>query len=74
MPQDRPAHPALAGAMVTYSVAGLTGLQLQDELWNRRKYRVREEGGPHVRQSVHYYNSPEEIEGTLEVVRNLAGK
>jgi len=67
-----PLHPALAGAMVTYGVAGATGRELQDELWNRKKIRVREQGGPLVRQSVHLYNSPEEIEGTLEVARLLA--
>jgi selenocysteine lyase/cysteine desulfurase len=69
-----PLHPALAGAIVTYGVAGLTGQQLQDELWNRKKFRVRAQSGPLVRQSVHYYNSPEEIEGTLDVVRSLAAK
>ncbi len=67
-----PVHPALAGSIVTYSVAGLTGVQLQDELWSRKKYRVREGGGGLVRQSVHYYNSPEEIAGTLEFVKSLA--
>jgi selenocysteine lyase/cysteine desulfurase len=69
-----PLHPALAGAIVTYGVRGLTAMQLQDELWHRKKYRVRAQLGPLVRQSVHYYNSPEEIEGTLEVVRFLATK
>ena len=66
-----PTHPDLAGAIVNYGVAGVTGWDLQDALWNRKKYRVRA-GGPSVRQSVHYYNSPEEIEGTLEVVKALA--
>jgi len=68
-----PTHPALAGAIVNYGVTGVTGLALQDELWNRKKYRVRA-GGPSVRQSVHLYTSPEEIEGTLEVVRTLAAR
>jgi selenocysteine lyase/cysteine desulfurase len=67
-----PQHPALAGGMVTYGVTGVTGLELQDQLWNRKKIRVRAQGDPGVRQSVHYYNSPEEIAGTLEVVRALA--
>jgi selenocysteine lyase/cysteine desulfurase len=39
-----PLHPALASAIVNYGVAGLTGLELQDELWNRKKYRVRAGG------------------------------
>jgi len=50
----------------------VTGLQLQDELWNRKKYRVLAQSGPLVRQSVHLYNSPDEIAGTLEVVNSLA--
>jgi isopenicillin-N epimerase len=69
-----PLHPALAGALISYGVAGVTGLQLQDELWSRKKYRVRSQGGAMVRQSVHLYNSPEEIAGTLEVVRSLAAR
>jgi isopenicillin-N epimerase len=66
-----PTHPALAGAMVTYGVAGTSGLKLQDELWKRKKFRVRMQSEELVRQSVHFYNSPDEIDGTLEVVRSL---
>jgi selenocysteine lyase/cysteine desulfurase len=69
-----PLNPALAGAIVTYGVAGVTGSELMDELWKRKKYRVRAQGGSLVRQSVHFYNSPEEIDGTLEVVKSLAAK
>ncbi len=70
-----PTHPELAGAMVTYRVEGMTGSQLQDELWNRRKIRVRKMGAKNsVRQSVHIYNSPEEIDATLEIVRDLAAR
>ena len=67
-----PTHPALAGAMVTYGLSGVTGHQLQDELWNRKKIRARAQADEGVRQSVHIYNSPEEIDATLEVVRSLA--
>jgi selenocysteine lyase/cysteine desulfurase len=66
-----PVHSELAGAMVTYGVDGLTGTQLQDELWNRKKLRPRSVGEG-VRTSVHIYNSPEEIDAMLEIVRALA--
>jgi selenocysteine lyase/cysteine desulfurase len=68
-----PLHPELAGAIVTYGVTGVPCQKLQDELWNRKKYRVRAQSQESVRQSVHYYNSPREIEETLEVVKSLAG-
>jgi selenocysteine lyase/cysteine desulfurase len=69
-----PVHPELAGAMVTYRVNGITGPQLMDEMW-KRKIRVRSMGGENgVRQSVHIYNSPEEIDATLEIVRALAAQ
>jgi isopenicillin-N epimerase len=68
-----PVHPELAGAIVTYGVTGVACQVLQDQLWNRKKYRVRAQSQELVRQSVHYFNSPQEIEGTLEVVRSLAG-
>jgi selenocysteine lyase/cysteine desulfurase len=67
-----PANLSLAGAMVTYGIKGVSGQTLQDELWQRKKYRVRSQSDILVRQSVHLYNSPEEIKGTLEVVRALA--
>ena len=60
--------------MVTYSVEGVTGAALQDGLWNRKKIRVREQSGGAVRQSVHFYNSLEEINWTLEEVKMLSGK
>lgn len=69
-----PVHPELVGAMVTYRVNGVTGPQLMDEMW-KRKIRVRSMGGENgVRQSVHIYNSPEEIDATLAVVRTVAIK
>jgi selenocysteine lyase/cysteine desulfurase len=70
-----PVHPELASAIVTYRVNEIAGPQLQDELWNRKKIRVRSQGNElGVRQSVHIYNSPEEIDATLDIVRTLAAK
>jgi selenocysteine lyase/cysteine desulfurase len=69
-----PTHPSLAGAIVTYGLADLPGGNLMDELWKQKKIRVRAQSGSLVRQSVHYYNSPKEIDVTLDVVRSLAAK
>ena len=66
-----PTHPAMAGAIVTYGLSGVGGPELMDQLWARKKIRVRAQDAKLVRQSVHLYNSPEEIDATLEVARAL---
>ena len=64
-----PTHPALACGIVTWGLTGVKGAQLMDELWNRGKIRVRAVDDAAVRQSTHLYNSPEEIDATLEIAR-----
>lgn len=67
-----PTEPALACSIVNYGVDKVEGTKLMDELWARKKIRVRSQGGTAVRQTSHIYNSPAEIDATLEVVRELA--
>jgi selenocysteine lyase/cysteine desulfurase len=66
-----PTHPAMACGIVTWGVQGIAGPALMDELWTRKKVRVRSQDDKMVRQSVHFYNSAEEIDATLEVARAL---
>lgn len=60
-------HPVMCAGITSYNIVGLEPGQLMDELWKRRKIRIRG-----VRQCTHIYNSEEEIDATLEVVRDLA--
>lgn len=70
-----PVHPALAGGAVVYAVEGIPALDLQEELWARRRLRPRAVGDSlGVRQSCQIYNNEAEIDATLEVVRTLAPK
>jgi isopenicillin-N epimerase len=70
---NSPVHPELAGAVVVYSVRGIHGADLEEQLWERRRLRPRSMGDPlGVRQSCHIYNSEAEIDATLEIVRDLA--
>jgi selenocysteine lyase/cysteine desulfurase len=64
--------PDLSAGITHWGVEGLSGRQLQDELWARRKIRVRAGGEKVVRQSTHIYNSLAEIGATLEVAKALA--
>jgi len=69
-----PMLPELSAGITHWGVAGLSGRQLQDELWARRKIRVRAGGEQVVRQSTHIYNSLSEIEATVAVAKALAAR
>ena len=66
-----PTHPAMTCGITTWGIDGITGTRLMDELWSRRKLRVRAVDENSVRQSSHFYNMPEEIDATLEIARTL---
>lgn len=68
---DSPTHPAMTCGIVTWGIEGITGARLMDEFWNRRKLRVRAVDENAVRQSCHFYNSPEEIDASLEIAAAL---
>ncbi len=62
--------PAMCAGITVYSVDGVTGPQLQNEMWARARLRPRA-NGPGVRHSTHIFNSPQEIDKALAVVRAL---
>jgi isopenicillin-N epimerase len=67
-----PKDPAMAAGITVYGVEGVTGRQLQDEMWNRAKLRPRASGNIGVRHCTHIFNSPAEIDRALGVVRALS--
>jgi selenocysteine lyase/cysteine desulfurase len=67
-----PSDPKLNAGITVYGVDGYNGAQLQDEMWKRDRLRPRASAGIALRQSTHIFNSPEEIDRTLRVVRDLA--
>ena len=66
-----PTHPEMTCGIVTWGIDGVSGPNLMDALWNRRKIRVRSVDATMVRQSTHIYNGPEEIDATLAIARSL---
>jgi selenocysteine lyase/cysteine desulfurase len=66
-----PADPTMSAGMTVYAVDGVTGPQLQDEMWNRGRLRPRSLGNG-VRHCTHIFNSPAEIDRAVEIVRTLA--
>ncbi|WP_104812326.1 aminotransferase class V-fold PLP-dependent enzyme [Aureitalea marina] len=63
---------AMAAGITTYAVDGLTGPELQKTLWERERLQPRSVGKELMRHSVHIYNSKEEIDRALGVIRDLA--
>ncbi len=67
-----PLHPELSAGITAWGITGMTGRRLQDELWERKRIRVRASGDTAVRQSCHIYNTMAELDATLEVAKALA--
>ncbi len=61
----------MAAGITTYAVKGLTGPELQKTLWERERLQPRSVGNELMRHSVHIYNSKEEIDRALKVIRDL---
>lgn len=61
----------LAAGITTYSLKGLSGPELQLTLWERERLQPRSVGAEYLRHSVHIYNSKEEIDRTLSVLKSL---
>jgi isopenicillin-N epimerase len=60
-----PLHPAMCAGITNYAISGASATEMQDALWTRG-LRIR--GNRH---STHIYNSKEEIDAALVVLRGL---
>ncbi|MFZ5999540.1 MAG: aminotransferase class V-fold PLP-dependent enzyme, partial [Bacteroidota bacterium] len=68
-PQDE----SMCAGITVYNVAGVTGAQLQEEFWNRGKMRPRSQGNEFgVRHCTHIFNSEEEIDRALAIVKEVS--
>lgn len=63
---NTPLHPAMCAGITNYEVEGRKGTAMQDALWAKG---IRIRGN---RQSTHIYNSKEDLDTTLAVIRSLA--
>jgi len=67
-----PLDAKLNAGITVYGIDGLNGAQLQDAMWNRERLRPRSSSGIALRHSTHIFNSTEEIDRALKVMRDLA--
>ena len=66
-----PVHPELTCASTVYGLQGTTGDAIQDYLWDKAKIRVRSEGPAGVRHCCHIYNSPNDVDRSLALLRAM---
>ncbi len=66
-----PDNPAMCAGITVYGVEGVKPAQLQDEFWNRGRMRPRA-SGVGVRHCTHIFNSPEEVDRAIAIVRAVA--
>lgn len=68
-PQDN----AMCSGITVYNIDGFTGTRLQDTFWEKAKMRPRASGDVFgVRHCTHIFNSLEEIDKALTIVKQLA--
>jgi len=67
-----PTHPDLTCGTTVYGLRNRTGAEIQDYLWERGKVRVRSMGDVGVRHACHIYNSPDEVDKALALLKEMA--
>ena len=64
-------HSEMCAGMTTYKLEGMTGPELQAYLWHEGKMQPRSVGSELMRHCVHIYNSVEEVDNALEILRRI---
>jgi selenocysteine lyase/cysteine desulfurase len=68
-----PADEAMCAGITVYNLEGMTGPRLQDEFWSRARMRPRSMGPDYgVRHCTHIFNSEQDIDRALAIVRELS--
>jgi selenocysteine lyase/cysteine desulfurase len=63
-------HPDMCGGTTTYEVAGYTNQEVVNALWDKDRIKPRPLG-PGVRQSLHIYNTKDDVDRTLARISKL---
>lgn len=62
---------SMCAGMTTYFAEGLTGPELQKQMWDSKKLQPRSVGTELLRHCVHIYNSKNEIDMAMSVLKEL---
>lgn len=66
-----PPDNTMCAGITVYGIEGMTGMQIQDAMWQRDRLRPRASGRRGVRHCTHIYNSTAEIDRALKIVNDL---
>lgn len=68
-----PDEDAMCAGITLYTIQGLTGAKIQDEYWAKARMRPRSQGDVFgVRHCTNIFNSPEEIDKAISIVKELS--
>ena len=65
-------HPEMCAGLTTYEIPGVSGPDIQKELWTKGKLQPRSVGQLMVRHSTHIYNSKEQIDQALTILNDIS--
>lgn len=65
-------NPVMCAGLTTYEIPGISGPDIQKELWTKGKLQPRSVGKKMVRHSTHIYNSKEQIDQALTILNDIA--
>jgi selenocysteine lyase/cysteine desulfurase len=68
-----PRHEAMLTGTTIWSLAGVSGAELQEALWRDARIRVRASDGG-VRQCCHIYTTMADVERSVDATRRLAAR
>jgi isopenicillin-N epimerase len=69
-----PKEEKMCAGITLYTIEGMTGAQIQDAYWAKAKMRPRSQGDIFgVRHSTHIFNSIDEIDWAIKIIKELTG-
>ena len=62
----------MSAGLTNYEIPGISGPDIQKELWTKGKLQPRSVGKKMVRHSTHIYNSKEQVDKAIMILDDIA--
>jgi len=67
-------HPQMCAGLTTYHLPGVSGPEIQKEMWTKAQLQPRSVGKELVRHSTHIYNNKSQIDKSLEILKEISNR